>query len=45
MQIVSIQLTCHAAPVQYEGRLSDGKAFYFRARWDAWEFLCRQFRR
>lgn len=30
--IATSQMTCGAAPVQFEGRLTDGRWFYFRAR-------------
>ena len=30
--IVTIEMTCSACPVQFEGTLTNGKWFYFRAR-------------
>lgn len=30
--IAEVRVTCDAAPVQIEGRLSDGREFYFRSR-------------
>lgn len=36
--ITEMKCTCGACPVQYEGKLEDGKFFYFRARWDEWDF-------
>lgn len=36
--IVSMELTCPAAPVQLEGELDDGRRFYFRARFRKIEF-------
>lgn len=32
LEIVNMTTTCHAAPVQIEGELSDGRVFYFRSR-------------
>lgn len=32
----TLECTCTACPVQYEGCV-DGYWFYFRARWDGWE--------
>lgn len=32
MEIVEQRTTCCAAPVQIEGRLDDGRFFYFRSR-------------
>jgi hypothetical protein len=29
-----VSVTCEAVPVQIEGRLSDGRWFYFRSRFD-----------
>ena len=34
----SIECTCDAMPVQYEGELDNGERFYFRARWSHWGF-------
>lgn len=34
---IDFQITCEAAPLQIEGNVN-GKAFYFRARWDQWTF-------
>lgn len=34
-EIESSEVTCGACPVQIEGRLRDGRFFYFRARHDA----------
>ena len=31
-EIASIELTCGGAPLQFEGRLDDGRWFYFRSR-------------
>ncbi len=33
-----IEQTCGACPVQFEGELSDGRCFYFRARGGGWTF-------
>lgn len=30
----TVEITCPAAPVQVEGRLPCGEAYYFRARWN-----------
>lgn len=35
LEFASIEWTCSACPVQAEGRLSDGRWFYFRARHEA----------
>ena len=32
VQIAESEVTCGAVPVQIEGRLTDGRYFYFRAR-------------
>ncbi len=36
--IVEMKCTCGACPVQYEGKLTNGRYFYFRARWGEWSF-------
>lgn len=36
--IVEMTCTCGACPVQYQGRLENGKNFYFRSRWSEWSF-------
>lgn len=33
----TLERTCDAAPVQYEGKIGD-LYFYFRARWNGWSF-------
>ena len=35
LEFASIEWTCSACPVQAEGTLSDGRWFYFRARYEA----------
>jgi hypothetical protein len=32
-QIATAKITCDAAPLQIQGELSDGRPYYFRARW------------
>ena len=34
----SITFTCSACPVQAEGKLKDGRWWYFRYRWGRWTF-------
>jgi len=31
--IANIECTCYGSPTQYEGKLDNGKMFYFRFRW------------
>lgn len=33
MKIINLECTCGACPTQYEGKLEDGRMFYFRYRW------------
>ncbi len=35
--ITEIKCTCNVSPTQYEGKLDNGKMFYFRFRWGGLE--------